>query len=197
MKNLLFGLIATVLFSLNGNAQEKSSFDNWKKMMDTYNESINSILKEECPKEIELKEFKKNIVEGKSKLSNESIDKIDNLTKPLIDYAVSYATENNLDVSGFSNEEYLVLAGIPPVDGINPQETATGLTANEVWDCVKEACGVGVGGILSVSGLNAIGVNIICKEVSKFLITKLGLGWVGVAIMVAEVSFCLYKEAND
>jgi hypothetical protein len=68
----------------------------------------------------------------------------------------------------------------------------------EVWDCLKEAVGLGAASVLGIGMLKKLagqGVQAIIVSLSKFLAKY--AGWIGLGIMVADFSFCLYHEYQD
>ena len=74
-------------------------------------------------------------------------------------------------------------------------DTQAKLTGNEIWDCLVDAVGLGGAGALGTYALNQAGIKIITKALTKFLIKN--LGWVGVAITVADFSFCVYGASQN
>ncbi len=87
------------------------------------------------------------------------------------------------------------LDGTLVIDYILISETNSNLTADEIWNCVKQAAGIGFLSYLSIKGLKAAGSTIITKAFTKF-ISKFA-GPIGTAIMVADFGFCLYGESQD
>jgi hypothetical protein len=76
-----------------------------------------------------------------------------------------------------------------------PQE---GLTVEEVWECMKEALGVGVGSILSIAALQKLakeGIQKVVITVSKYLAKK--AGWFGAILTLAEFSLCIKEAYSD
>ncbi len=72
------------------------------------------------------------------------------------------------------------------------------LDGNEIWDCVKEAVGVGSASILGIAGLQKLaseGIQAAVVTLSKWLAKR--AGWIGAAIMVIDFSSCLYHESID
>lgn len=69
------------------------------------------------------------------------------------------------------------------------------ITASEVWNCIKDAVGLGVISALSIKGIHKAGLKIITKTITK--VASRFAGPIGVAIMMTELSFCLYDEAQD
>lgn len=72
------------------------------------------------------------------------------------------------------------------------------LDGNEIWDCVKEAVGVGSASILGIAALQKLaseGIQTAVITLSKWLAKR--AGWIGAAIMVIDFSSCLYHESVD
>lgn len=73
-----------------------------------------------------------------------------------------------------------------------------GLTLDEVWNCLKEAVGVGSTGVLGIAGLTKLakdGIQEVVIATSKWLAKK--AGWIGAAITLFEFGDCIYSEAID
>ena len=81
MKNLVFGFIATVLFSFNSTAQTTSQ--DWLKIMESYKSSVSSILSKECPINMDVEKFRTSLILGENKLSSNGLAEITKLTSPL------------------------------------------------------------------------------------------------------------------
>lgn len=72
------------------------------------------------------------------------------------------------------------------------------ITIDEVWDCAKRALGITAGSIITIAALQQLAKDKIQKiviEVSKWLAKR--AGWVGLFILVADFSSCLYAESRD
>lgn len=72
------------------------------------------------------------------------------------------------------------------------------LTLDEVWNCLKDAVGVGSAGVLGIAGLTKLakdGVQEVVIATSKWLAKK--AGWIGAAITLIEFGDCIYSEAID
>jgi hypothetical protein len=68
----------------------------------------------------------------------------------------------------------------------------------EVWDCLKDAVGLGAASVLGIAGLKKLagqGVQSIVISLSRFLARY--AGWIGLGIMVIDFSACLYHEYLD
>jgi hypothetical protein len=72
------------------------------------------------------------------------------------------------------------------------------LDGYEVWDCLKDAVGLGAASVLGIAGLKKLagqGVQTIVISLSRFLAKY--AGWIGLGIMVLDFSACLYHEYQD
>ncbi len=199
MKKLVFTALLSLLFALVSNAQ-KAELQDWHNMMKTYSEKIDLVLKEECPKDVDFKKFKEGVRTGAYELSKDAVSKVSALTTPIKEYAIQLAEVQKIDISDLSQDELLVMgASIPPLEISGDIMVANGtpaqLTGPEVWDCLTEAVGLGAAGALGTFALDAAGIKILTKAITKFLVKN--LGWVGVAITVADFSFCIYEQSQD
>jgi len=87
---------------------------------------------------------------------------------------------------------------------ISPQTNGTavnkapGLTLDEVWNCLKDAVGVGSAGVLGIAGLTKLakeGIQDVVIAASKWLAKR--AGWIGAAITLFEFGDCVYTQATD
>ncbi|MFM9021833.1 MAG: hypothetical protein ACKOOA_10955 [Sediminibacterium sp.] len=72
------------------------------------------------------------------------------------------------------------------------------LDGYEVWDCLKDAVGLGAATVLGIAGLKKLagqGVQSIVISLSRFLAKY--AGWIGLGVMVLDFSACLYHEYQD
>jgi len=72
------------------------------------------------------------------------------------------------------------------------------LDGYEVWDCLKDAVGLGAASVLGIAGLKKLaghGVQTIVISLSRFLARY--AGWIGLGVMVLDFSACLYHEYQD
>jgi hypothetical protein len=193
MKKVIFGLIATVLFSINTTAQ--TTKESWLKMIDNHKVNVERILNSEKPKDVDLKKFKEQIVLGERKLSEKSKNEIILSSIPLKTYASEFTRKNNILVD--SDDELIFYAGFYPDFPINDDfnEALGGLTADEVWDCAVDAVGLGFVTAIGAAGIKATGITVFTKAITKF-ITKFA-GPIGGAITVADFAFCLYGQSLD
>ncbi len=195
MKKVIFGLIATVLFSINSTGQ--TTKESWLKMIENHKENVDRILNSEKPKDIDLKKFKEQIVLGERKLSEKSNNEIIKSSIPLKTYASEFTRKNNILVE--SDDELIFYAGFYPDfpinDDLNEALGGPGLTADEVWDCAVEAVGLGFVTAIGAAGIKATGIKVFTKAITKF-ITKFA-GPIGAAITVADFGFCLYGQSLD
>ena len=190
MKKLFLSLIAIVLLSNISSGQTKVA--DWKKMMDNYSNSVNALLIKESGG-VELSQFKQNLLDGKTKLSEVTTQKIHILTEPLINYANEFVqttgmtADDELQLLFFSSFGPFVI--FPPSGSLETNGTP-GWTADEVWNCAKQAVGIGAAGSLGTFALTKAGIKILTETITKIVVKN--LGWVGVAITVADFSFCMY-----
>lgn len=73
------------------------------------------------------------------------------------------------------------------------------ITIDEVWDCLKDAVGIGAGSMLGIAGLHALAQKKgIQQVVVKFAaLMARNMGYIGLAITVFDFSSCMYKESHD
>ncbi len=88
------------------------------------------------------------------------------------------------------------------LDRLNPKSYRThlvdeenDLTGPEVWDCLKRAVGIYCGSQLIIVGIEKASIKLITMAATK-LAAKF-CGPIGTAIMIADLSFCLYEQYND
>ncbi len=93
---------------------------------------------------------------------------------------------------------------VPRVARIASMSTASSSTvpmildSYEVWDCLKDAVGLGAATVLGIGGLKKLagqGVQSIVISLSRFLARY--AGWIGLGVMVLDFSNCLYHEYQD
>jgi hypothetical protein len=69
---------------------------------------------------------------------------------------------------------------------------------SEIWNCLKDAIGVGSASVLGIAGLNKLagqGLQAIVTAGSKLLAKY--AGWIGVAVMVIDFSVCISDAMGD
>jgi hypothetical protein len=159
MKNLLFGLIATVLFAFNGNAQEfKKLYENYKnatvpfyKNLNEFEKNLNTEFDNVTFLESE-ESFKKWLSENVSKTNFKNEQQALTEYKNLMSMS-SEIVNNNIDFFkqiGENKKEFLGLLQTNPIDGIqnppkdNTQEPVTNSPCtfgciNDAVDCSREA----------------------------------------------------------
>lgn len=72
------------------------------------------------------------------------------------------------------------------------------IDVTEIWDCLKDAIGVGSASILGIAGLKKLagqGIQAIVVAGSKILAKY--AGWIGLSVMVIDFSSCIYQEMQD
>lgn len=76
---------------------------------------------------------------------------------------------------------------------------STAISGDEVWDCIKEAVGLGAASMLGIAGLHALaqkkGIQQAVKTFAAFMARN--MGYIGLAITVIDFSSCMYKESMD
>ncbi len=75
---------------------------------------------------------------------------------------------------------------------------ANQLDASKVWECLKDAIGIGSASILGIAGLQRLaqeGIQTAVVTVSKWLAKR--AGWIGSVIVVLDFSSCVYSQAVD
>ena len=100
MKNLLFGLIATVLFAFNGNAQEKLTQEDVRLQMATSMSQLVEQCKETYSKEMNYEEFINKTFEG-NKIETEAGN---NLMKKAYEF-LSKGVDNEEIIKGYNGKE--------------------------------------------------------------------------------------------
>lgn len=75
---------------------------------------------------------------------------------------------------------------------------ANQLDASKVWECLKDAIGIGSASILGIAGLQKLaqeGIQTAVVTVSKWLAKR--AGWIGAVIVVLDFGSCVYSQAVD
>lgn len=191
MKNLVFGLLATVLFAFSGNAQ--TSKEEWEKMIENVKTQTENILAKECPKDLDLKKFKAKLFTGEEKLSDEAYDKILSLSKPLKDYGLEYVTANKLTYE--DDNELIFYSSFAPDLLINDENSTTlpnnygNQTYSSVLDCALGALGLDFLYASAFEGAVGWGSRAIVRAFTR--IATRFLGPVGVVIAVGAFTWCI------
>jgi hypothetical protein len=192
MKKILFGLIAMVMLGFVGNAQEKTSKEEWSKMMDEVKIYTEEILRSECPKDMDFKIFKSRIFNGEIKLSKGATEKLISLSSPLKSYGKEFAVANNLNTAD-DNELIFYATFSPDVTisdkGIIQFPPSYGFTTNSVIDCALGALGLDFLYGSAFEGAVGWGIKAITRAFTRIAIRMLGP--VGVLIAVVEFTRCL------
>jgi hypothetical protein len=84
------------------------------------------------------------------------------------------------------------------LNGVGVNKYNSELTINEAWECLLKSVGAGGASIWGIEKLKKAameGLQEIVLTTSKFLAKY--AGWIGAAVMVFELSSCLYTEATD
>ncbi|MBY8963838.1 hypothetical protein KJK34_13840 [Flavobacterium sp. D11R37] len=69
------------------------------------------------------------------------------------------------------------------------------ITPDEIWYCIVEAVGIGIGSTIGMKQLKKNGVKVITKALTKTLAKFAGP--IGVAITIADFGFCIYRADRD
>jgi hypothetical protein len=79
-----------------------------------------------------------------------------------------------------------------------PSQKVPKVDAAEIWDCLKDAIGVGSASVLGIAALNKLagqGLQAIVVTGSKLLAKY--AGWIGLAVMVIDFSVCISESMED
>ena len=196
MKNLVFGIIATVLFGIVGNAQTTSN--DWKSMMSSYDSSVNKVLLRECPQNMRIEDFKIAIVNGTVQLSQTGQKEVLELTEPIKLYSQEFKKKHHIQTT--NDAEMIFLAGLSPALPIINGQLEIGnvdesLTWAEVGNCAIAAVGVNVLWSLMASGASTWSVGAISAAFSR--VAARIVGPIGVAITIAAFGWCLADQYAD
>ena len=193
MKNLVFGFIATVLFSFNSTAQTTSQ--DWLKIMESYKSSVSSILSKECPINMDVEKFRTSLILGENKLSSNGLAEITKLTSPLINYGKEFATKHKLELtdeaslifySSFS-PDFVVTNG----ELIGARVGEPGLSGADLVNCALAALGADALYALAFSGASSWSMAALTTTFSG--VAKRFLGPIGVGIAVVSFGICLHQ----
>lgn len=197
MKKVIFGLIATDLFSINSTGQ--TTKESWLKMVENQKVNIDRILNSEKSKDIDLNKFKESLFIGESKLSEKSKSEINTLNEPLKRYGKELASK--LQLTNLDDSDLITLSLFPPDVTIGNDDnfyyTTNGdITGDEIFNCALIAIGADLlysaGG---VSGGTKWTVKAITKAV-KSIATRF-LGPIGAGIAVGTFGYCLYQASQS
>ncbi len=106
------------------------------------------------------------------------LDNQDEFNTVIIDAISLVVAEGNIS---FNDDELNVING--------------SITADEVWNCAKQAVGVSFISYLSLKGLQMAGAQIITQAITRAL-TRFA-GPIGASILLADFGFCMYGESLD
>ena len=197
MKNLLFGLIATVMLGFVGNAQ--ISKKEWFKMIENSQFQIDNLLTKECPSGLQLNEFKNALILGKLALSSQAQRSITQIYEPLRLYGEAFAIKHNLELRDESSLLfYSSLEPDAPMDNgsiIVAVNSIPGLSWAEVGNCALVAIGADALYSLAFSGASSWGVAAMTKAFTS--VAKRFLGPIGVAIAVVSFGLCIAEQSTD
>jgi hypothetical protein len=195
-------LLFVFFIAIVGNSQTTNK--EWLSMVQNFQKSVDEVLISECPKGIELKEFRRLLLNGEIKLSTNSQEQMKEFSIPIRNYAKAFAKVNNIDTSDFSDAEFIFMGSFfypeikldSNVILIDTTNTAQGkISASEVWNCLVDAVGIGGAGAIGIHALDAAGIRFLTKAVTKYLVRH--AGWFGVGFTVADFGFCLYDASQN
>ncbi|MBF6642458.1 hypothetical protein IVB69_13285 [Flavobacterium sp. J49] len=194
MKNLIFGLIATVMFGFIGNAQTNK--DEWKSMMNITRSSIDDILDNTRPKEMDLENYKQKLILGELQLSEDSRRQIEPLMEPLKKYGQEIANLHKLTFT--DDSELIALAAFEPDSPINDGQyefSTFGLTGSEIATCALVAIGADALYSLAFSGATSWSAAALTSTFSA--VAKRFLGPIGVTFAVVSFGICILEQSQD
>lgn len=193
MKNLLFSLMAMVLFTDLSFAQ--TSNENWVRMMEEYKSSVENVLSKECPKDMDLNKFKISLINGSVSLSENSKNAILQFSEPIKKYGLEFATKNKLEstdestlifYSSFSPDIKVENGNIILAKVGDP-----GLTMADYVNCAVAALGADALYSLAVSGATSWSMAALTTTFTG--VAKRFLGPIGVGIAVISFGLCLHQ----
>ena len=79
-----------------------------------------------------------------------------------------------------------------------PSQKVSKVDAAEIWNCLKDAIGLGSASVLGIAGLNKLagqGLQAIVTAGSKLLAKY--AGWIGLAVMAIDFSVCISEAMSD
>ncbi len=197
-------LLFVSMFSTVGyiNAQELTKFkeddSSYFKMIENTTHEIDNVLLKSKPSEINLSEYRINLIAGKMPLSEEYQNKILEITNPLAEYGYELAKMNNIEIDIDDISSKLAFATLNlrtfgfRIPGITVNEN---LTWGEVGTCALGA--LGVDAAWALGGSNATVWTMSSIRTAFTAVAKRFLGSIGVALAVGSFSFCLLVEAQD
>lgn len=198
MKKLIFGLIATAFFCFNLTAQTSSK--DWLIMMESYKNSVTSVLSKECPRNMDIEKFRTSLILGESKLSSIGLAEITNLTSPLINYGREFAKKHKLELTDEASLIfYSSFSPDSPISGGNFQNQTNGSIGSISWadfaNCAIVAIGADALYSLAFSGATSWSIPALTSTFTS--VAKRFLGPIGVAIAVVSFSLCLADAAAN
>jgi len=171
------------------------SVQTWKSLWDDFQKKIQVILSQTCPKNVSLATYRKQLVYGEAKLSDEDVKALEEAAQPILEYAKDRRELLPSDRDYFDQPEaLLVLAALPPMDP-NTNYAAKGITFDEVGACIKSSIGYGVVSVSSFYNFYQQGARALANAIIKT--ATRALGWLGVALTAADLMECLGKAYAD
>jgi hypothetical protein len=198
MKKIIFGLIATVFFCFNSTAQTNSK--DWLTMMESYKNSVTSVLSKECPRNMNIENFRTSLILGEIKLSSKGLEEITNLTTPLINYGKEFAKKHKLELTDEASLIfYSSFSPDSPISDGNYQNQTNGSIGSVSWADVGNCAiaAIGADALFSLAFSSATSWSIAAVTTAFTSVAKRFLGPIGVAIAVVSFSLCLASAAAN
>ncbi|MGG7035209.1 MAG: hypothetical protein ACI7YS_08460 [Flavobacterium sp.] len=197
MKNILYGLLAIVLYSGTVSAQTLMSDEEHRIMMNNFAIELNNTLTYNCPQGITLDQYKRGIVDGSQTLplwAQNSL--IQNYTQPLKDYGNQFAAAKGL-TANTDALKYFYSSFAPSTVIQNGKliesTTSAGLTATEMWTCALETFGTdSCGSSVLVSDKSNLST-LATTSVNKLTAVP---GNIGVLVMLNGFGECLFYSGD-
>jgi len=199
MKKVILSFVALLIINLTSYSQ--TTKQEWSKMMESYKNSVESVLSKECPKNMELEKFRTSLILGENKLSSNGLTEISKLTSPLKDYGKEFATKHKLELT---DEASLIFYSSfsPDTEVVNGEIIAgkvgapgPGLTWAEVGNCALAALGADALYSLAYSGASSWSAAALTTTFTG--VAKRFLGPIGVGIAVVTFGLCIANESTD
>ena len=196
MKKVILSLVALLIINLTSYSQ--TTKQDWSKMMESYKNSVESILSKECPKNMELEKFRTSLILGENKLSSNGLNEISRLTSPLKDYGKEFATKHKLELTDeaslifYSSFSPDIVISNGELIGAKVGASGPGLTWAEVGNCALIALGADAAWAWAAGSGTSWSMAALTTTFTG--VAKRFLGPIGVGIAVGSFSYCLYHS---
>ena len=196
MKKIIFGLVATLIISLNSTAQTSSK--DWLNMMESYKNSVTAVLSKECPKGMDVEKFRTSLILGENKLSSNGLAELTKLNSPLINYGKEFATKHKLELTDeaslifYSSFSPDIVISNGELIGAKVGASGPGLTWAEVGNCALIALGADAAWAWAAGSGTSWSMAALTTTFTG--VAKRFLGPIGVGIAVGSFSYCLYQS---